>query len=77
MLDILKEALSGIGAYIWFVGLACIGGTANYIGKVKKNKEKAFSIVELLGEWVLSGFAGDHEVLPVGTCLGPSINHSH
>ena len=58
MLEFLKEAIVGFGAYLWFVLLACLVGTANYISKVRKNKEKSFSTVELLGEWVLSGFAG-------------------
>lgn len=58
MYDLLKEIWASIGAYIWFICLACLGGSANYINKVRSNKEKTFSVVELLGEWVLSGFTG-------------------
>jgi len=44
-------------AWIAFMCLALWGGTANYIRKLKQNN-KQFSIVELVGEWVVSGFAG-------------------
>ncbi len=43
--------------YFWFVFLAMWGGTANYISRVKKEGMK-FSIIELIGEWSISGFAG-------------------
>lgn len=43
--------------YLWFVALAMWGGTANYIGRRSRDK-LPFSIVELVGEWSISGFAG-------------------
>lgn len=45
-------------AYIWFLLLAIWGGTVNYITRIKGGKIKAFSFVELIGEWSISGFAG-------------------
>jgi hypothetical protein len=51
-------ALVQTGAsYVWFIVLALWGGTANYISRVKKDGMK-FSIIELVGEWSISGFAG-------------------
>lgn len=47
---------SGLG-YIWFVLLALWGGTANYVNRIRRAKT-AFSFVELVGEWTISGFAG-------------------
>ncbi len=58
MTDMIKEFVSGAGMYVWFVIVAMFGGTANYISKVKANREKAFSVAELMGEWVISGVAG-------------------
>jgi len=43
--------------YFWFVGLALWGGTASYISRMKK-RELPFSLVELIGEWSISGFSG-------------------
>jgi|GEM_PF-1537373 len=58
MSDALREMWVQISAYIWFIMLACFGGLANYLSKVRANNQKSFSLVELLGEFVLSGFAG-------------------
>jgi hypothetical protein len=41
---------------VWF-GAAIWGGTAGYVGKVKR-LGKPFSLVELIGEWAISGFSG-------------------
>lgn len=43
--------------YIWFILLAIWGGTSSYISRIRKNKIP-FSTAELIGEWVISGFAG-------------------
>jgi hypothetical protein len=53
MIDLLQPHL----AYAWFVLLALWGGTANYISRVR-SKKLPFSVVELIGEWSISGFAG-------------------
>jgi len=47
---------AGLG-YAWFALLAVWGGTVNYIRRVRRNNQK-FSIVELVGEWTISAFAG-------------------
>lgn len=55
--NILRVILeSGIG-WVWFVLLAMWGGTANYVSRIRKNGMK-FSVIELIGEWTISGFAG-------------------
>lgn len=46
----------GLG-YLWFFVLALWGGTVSYINRVRKMKT-AFSLVELIGEWSISGFVG-------------------
>tara|TARA_R100000152_G_C6782307_1_gene219780 strand:- start:19706 stop:20089 length:384 start_codon:yes stop_codon:yes gene_type:complete len=56
---------TGIG-YLWFVLLAIWGGTVNYISRVKKGDPKKFSLVELVGEWSISGFVG---VVTIYVCL--------
>lgn len=44
-------------SYGWFVLMAFWGGTANYISR--RNRDKTpFSIIELAGEWSVSGFSG-------------------
>lgn len=43
--------------YVWFTVLAMWGGTANYMSRINRDKG-SFSIVELIGEWAISGFAG-------------------
>ena len=53
----LKATVSEGTAYLWFLVLAIWGGTASYVTRIKKNKV-AFSIMELIGEWTVSGFVG-------------------
>jgi hypothetical protein len=53
LMKLIAENLS----YGWFVLMAFWGGTANYISR--RNRDKTpFSIIELVGEWSVSGFAG-------------------
>ena len=58
MIDFLKDCWHAVGTYFLFLIMAFAGGTANYISKVKSNHHNAFSVLELLGEWVVSGFSG-------------------
>lgn len=44
-------------AYAWFAIIAIWGGTSSYLSRIKKHKIP-FSISELIGEWVISGFSG-------------------
>jgi len=44
--------------YGWVMGIAALGGFANYIRRVKAKQAQKFSIMEVLGELVVSGFTG-------------------
>lgn len=44
-------------SWVVFLLLAFWGGTVNYLSRIKANKEP-FSLIELIGEWTISGFAG-------------------
>ena len=44
--------------YIWVMGLASWGGVVNYVRKVKANQVERFSIMEVLGEIMVSAFTG-------------------
>lgn len=43
--------------YAWLIFLALWGGTVNYLSRIKRDK-LPFSMIELIGEWFISGFAG-------------------
>lgn len=47
----------GVVGFVWILLLAIWGGTASYITKLKNGHIKG-SVAELLGEWLISGFAG-------------------
>lgn len=53
----LIENFRDILSWFWLIVVAIWGGTANYISRIRKSKIP-FSIIELLGEWTISGFAG-------------------
>lgn len=53
----LLDVSPGVLGYAWLLLLAVWGGTANYVSRIRKHKTP-FSLAELLGEWVISGFAG-------------------
>ena len=54
----LADMLSATGVgFVWFLLLAVWGGTASYLSRIKKMKTR-FSIMELVGEWTISAFAG-------------------
>lgn len=44
--------------YAWVFGLSMFGGVANFLAKLKRGEVRAFNFVELLGELLISGFAG-------------------
>ena len=58
MSDGFKEVAETAAQYFWLICVAGIGGLANYITKLRQNKQKTFSIVELAGELLVSGFVG-------------------
>jgi LydA holin phage, holin superfamily III len=44
--------------YVWVIAMAALGGIAHYIKKINAGLNKSFSIAELAGEIVISGFVG-------------------
>ncbi len=64
-----KAVLNSIG-YVWFVFLAIWGGTASYIGRIKKSG-KAFSFIELMGEWTICSFAG---IITAYLCVAANLD---
>lgn len=46
-----------VRGYALFIFLAVWGGTVNYLSRVNKSERK-FTWAELVGEWIVSGFAG-------------------
>lgn len=61
--DLLAQAKTVIetgkswAVYLWLFCLALMGGAANYYSRVKSMR-LPFSLVELAGEFLISGFAG-------------------
>lgn len=64
MSDELRNAAHGLLdqypwlAYWWVLILAGWGGVVNYIRKIREGEVSRFSLTELVGELVTSGFAG-------------------
>ena len=56
--DVILKLLEGSIGYLWFILLALWGGTVNYLSRLKQDEHAHFSMVELVGEWSISGFAG-------------------
>ena len=44
--------------YAWVFGLAMLGGAASFVRRVRSGESKYSNIVELVGELVISAFAG-------------------
>jgi len=57
--------------YLWVFGLAMIGGTVNFLRKVKTGAARAFNITEFFGELITSGFAG---LLTFWLCEAADLN---
>lgn len=55
--QIIKNIVENGLGYFWFIFMAIWGGTASYISRIKRTKT-GFSLIELFGEWTISGFAG-------------------
>ena len=45
-----------IASYLWMICLGVMGGTVNYVSRIRRDSKLKFSIIELLGEWFASGF---------------------
>lgn len=44
--------------YGWVIGISVAGGVSSFISKIKRGHIRSFNIFELIGELVISGFAG-------------------
>ena len=55
--NVLRTILEAGLGWVWLIILALWGGTVNYISRTRKDKTP-FSVVELIGEWTIAGFAG-------------------
>ena len=44
--------------YAWVFGLAMLGGAASFVRRVRNGEAKYSNIIELIGELVVSAFAG-------------------
>lgn len=56
---------------LWMVAVAAIGGLANFYQKVKTGKARAFNLMELIGEVLVSAFVG---LVTFWICKGYDIN---
>lgn len=45
-------------AYLWVFGLALFGGLVSFIQKAKRGAVRAWNVTELIGELLISAFAG-------------------
>lgn len=60
MSDVLTALSGNINEYLgyfWLILLSAWGGTASYLSRIKQ-QHIPFSLVELTGEWAISGFSG-------------------
>jgi len=53
----LKSIVESGTCYVLFMFMAIWGGTAAYMSRIKRSGS-SFSLVELVGEWSISGFSG-------------------
>lgn len=53
----LKLLFDSTTGYVLFIFIAFWGGTAAYMSRLKRSGAR-FSLVELVGEWTISGFSG-------------------
>lgn len=54
--ELFKSGLDWV-AYVWMLVLALWGGTVSYISRIKK-EGKAFRLLDLMVQWLTSGFVG-------------------
>lgn len=66
-----KSILDSSTGYILFVFISIWGGTAAYMSRLKKSGSR-FSLVELIGEWSISGFSG---LIAGFICHAYSVDH--
>lgn len=56
---------------LWMVAIAALGGVANFYQKVKTGKARAFNVMELIGEVLVSAFVG---LVTFWICKGYGVN---
>jgi len=44
--------------YLWVFGVSALGGVVSYVRKVRAGQAEKFSIMEVIGEIVISAFTG-------------------
>lgn len=57
--------------YLWVFALAALGGTVNFMRKVRAGVVRVFNVTEFVGELITSGFAG---LLTFWLCEAASIS---
>ena len=63
--------LSNLVPTFWMVTVAALGGVANFYQKVKTGKARAFNVMELIGEVLVSAFVG---LVTFWICKGYGVN---
>ena len=58
MTDLKSPEGYGLITYLWVLGLAMWGGVAGFMSKVKNGSVRPFSLMEFIGEIVVSGLVG-------------------
>ena len=51
-------SIADLLTYAWVFGLAMLGGAASFVRRVRSGQAKYYNIAELVGELVISAFAG-------------------
>ena len=51
-------SIADLLTYAWVFGLAMLGGAASFVRRVRNGEAKYSNIIELIGELVVSAFAG-------------------
>ena len=51
-------SIADLLTYAWVFGLAMLGGAASFVRRVRSGQSKYSNILELIGELVVSAFAG-------------------
>lgn len=51
-------SIADLLTYVWVFGLAMLGGAASFVRRVRSGQAKYSNLIELIGELVVSAFAG-------------------
>jgi len=64
-------SLKALVPTLWMIVIAALGGVANFYQKVKTGKARAFNVMELIGEVLVSAFVG---LITFWICKGYGVN---